>query len=319
MILTNGDSAVEKLTLAGVASHDEIHPWRDVLHEGPIVLDGGAEAFCEARATYLAEAGFGSMAEIKTGMMQSHQLIVAHGGYEEVELWFEHDLYDQLQLIQILALLSDHARLDGVSLVQTSNYIGEMTSTELQEAAGHGAPITMAQLEASRRLWSALGASTPKEVFALSQEFLPTLPFVQPALERFLQELPGRNGLGRVQNIILDLLSISPTTAGRLFGQYCEQEEPRYLGDTSFFKLLEKLQFCEKPVVQGLAGPFPSYLDGEALRDWVRAEVSLTDHGIAILGGADFAQHNTIDFWWSGTRISNNNMWRFADGELWRD
>ena len=31
----------------------------------------------------------------------------AHADFDRIELWFEHDLYDQLQLLQILAFFAD--------------------------------------------------------------------------------------------------------------------------------------------------------------------------------------------------------------------
>ncbi len=51
LIITNGDSAAELLQAAG--RDDIILPWRDVLHEGPIVA-GPLEKSSTLRAPFLA-------------------------------------------------------------------------------------------------------------------------------------------------------------------------------------------------------------------------------------------------------------------------
>ena len=78
--VTNGDSTVEKLGLDAL-------PWRDALHEGPVVKDGRAR-----RAEFLGvdEAEF----ERRDRRLDEHE-----GDYV---LWFEADLYDQLQIVEIL-------------------------------------------------------------------------------------------------------------------------------------------------------------------------------------------------------------------------
>ena len=78
--VTNGDSTVASLGFDAL-------PWRDALHEGPVVKDGRAR-----RAEFLGvdEAEF----ERRDAALDEHD-----GDYV---LWFEADLYDQLQIVEIL-------------------------------------------------------------------------------------------------------------------------------------------------------------------------------------------------------------------------
>src|SRR5664279_1697623 len=97
LILTNGDGAAELLRLAGRTA--TILPWRDVLHEGPIV--GGALETCSAeRVAYLARRFRIEPDEIATDFAERDRIVRAHADFDSIELWFEHDLYDQLQLLQ---------------------------------------------------------------------------------------------------------------------------------------------------------------------------------------------------------------------------
>jgi len=56
LIITNGDSAAGSLKSVGLG--DEILPWRDVLHEGPVPDVGGLGALSELRGRYLASKGW---------------------------------------------------------------------------------------------------------------------------------------------------------------------------------------------------------------------------------------------------------------------
>ena len=70
-------------------------------------------------------------------------LIGAHRDFEQVELWFEHDLYDQLQLVQVLAFFAGEEPRDGLILVQADDFLGSQTAETIlgfadQCAAGFG-------------------------------------------------------------------------------------------------------------------------------------------------------------------------------------
>src|SRR6185369_3265595 len=99
--ITNGDFAVAVLRTAGMQG--EILPWRDVLHEGPVRADVPLPELSKLRAKFIAGAGWGAEAQVAEQFALRDALLRAADGRAEVVLWFEHDLYDQLQLIQLLA------------------------------------------------------------------------------------------------------------------------------------------------------------------------------------------------------------------------
>src|SRR3954454_17789353 len=93
------------MELAGLAG--DLLPWRDVLHEGP-VPDLPDDELRRARADYLATLGPVESAEVEAQLLvRDERLTAAVDSAEPVVLWSEHALYDQLQLIQILAGLPD--------------------------------------------------------------------------------------------------------------------------------------------------------------------------------------------------------------------
>ena len=105
--VTNGDSAAELIRRSGIAG--DVLSWRDVLHEGPVPADLELTALGRVRAEFLAAQGWGRVDEIRAAFIERDETIAAVGERDEIVLWFEHDLYDQLQLIQILDAVSRRA------------------------------------------------------------------------------------------------------------------------------------------------------------------------------------------------------------------
>src|SRR5207248_2519261 len=100
--VTNGESAGN--TLRQTSLGGAVLPWQDTLHEGPVPAVPRAELL-RTRAAFLSECGWGSRREILSSLeRRDRQLLetLRHGVH--VVLWFEHDLYDQLQLLDALAL-----------------------------------------------------------------------------------------------------------------------------------------------------------------------------------------------------------------------
>jgi hypothetical protein len=100
--VTNGDSAVNGLRGTGLA--ERILPWRDVLHEGPVPAVP-ADELRRVRAEFLASEEAGEAAAIRR-WLEERDATLAENRDGEYVLWFEADLYDQLQLAQILAELA---------------------------------------------------------------------------------------------------------------------------------------------------------------------------------------------------------------------
>lgn len=111
--VTDGESVASTLRrtfLGGV-----VLAWQDVLHEGPLATVPPDE-FRALRAAFLAGHGWGDAAAIAEEMRRRDELLARALADGNPVLWFEHDLFDQLQLLQLLACFPDTA--ETVELVQ---------------------------------------------------------------------------------------------------------------------------------------------------------------------------------------------------------
>jgi len=124
--VTNGESAGN--TLRQTALGGAVLSWQDVLHEGPVPDVPPAELRA-VRARFLSECGWGSERSLLESFERRDRLFEqALEGGTEVVLWFENDLYDQLQLVQALALAGDAPLL----LIQADSDLGPLQPDELE-------------------------------------------------------------------------------------------------------------------------------------------------------------------------------------------
>src|SRR5512141_2200096 len=80
----------------------DILPWRDVLHDGPVPAGLTLSGLSRVRAGYLASQGMGEMDDLTRSFAERDAVLERYAEYDTIVLWFEWDLYDQLQLIQLL-------------------------------------------------------------------------------------------------------------------------------------------------------------------------------------------------------------------------
>ena len=124
--VTNGESAgntLRQTTLGGA-----VLSWQDVLHEGPVPAVPPAELRA-VRARFLSECGWGSERSLLESFERRDRLFEhALEADTSVVLWFEHDLYDQLQLLQALTLAGD----SPLELIQAGSDLGPLQPDELE-------------------------------------------------------------------------------------------------------------------------------------------------------------------------------------------
>lgn len=297
--VTNGDHAADGIRAAGVGG--EVLPWRDVLHEGPVPTGLPLAELSALRASWIAarEPAWGDPAEVAAGFAERDAVL--GGEYDEVVLWFEHDLYDQLQLIQLLDLLSEHGT--RLSLINPPEYLGPASPERLAELFAAREPVTPAQMERGARAWEAFRAPEPGGVQRVMEEGGAALPFLAGALRRHLEQLPStRDGLSRTERQILEAVEGGALTVRDAFVAHNRREDPVWLGDAPFFGHVQALAGGPRPLLR--IGPAPHRPDGR---------LELTDTAREVLAGRlDRVRANGIDRWLGGVHLRGAEArWRW--------
>ena len=314
LIITNGDSAANLLKEAGIG--DSVLPWRDILHEGPVPLVESLEELSDHRAGFIARhyAAPGSD-RVRAGFAERDAALADNAAFDLVTLWFEHDLYDQLQLLQILDWFASHPRSDGtLRLVQADDYLGTQTPNTIGRFAGMQVPVDEPMLMLAVRAWRAFRREIPRAWAELLNDDLGCLPFLRASIVRMLEELPDlRNGLSRTARHSVQLLGSEAQAPGLLFQKYGACEEAQFHGDWSFFTVLDSLIDAPAPLIEGRAcAAFHPSMSEPERQAYFKSELALTAFGHSVLAGdADHAVHNPPDYWIGGIHVTPANLWRW--------
>jgi hypothetical protein len=239
--------------------------------------------------------------------------------YEAVELWFDPSPNDQLQLVWLL----DHfhsrpetsARLK-LRLVSFDLITQRGESLGKSESYVPTVDVTTEVLETARLVWQGYRAATPEACFDALGKNLSFLPLLRPALLDLIAELPSRRtGLGATEMRLLELIAIGRFHTNALF--YLRGfRQGGVFRDFEIGSLLEGLAHGPRPAVAGLDDELRTLSRenlGARLEAYRRSRLSLTEFGEAVLAHQeDFSRHNPTDRWWGGTRLTNDQMWRFG-------
>jgi hypothetical protein len=233
--ITNGDCAVAVLSQVVSGS---ILPWRDVLHEGPVRKGLSLEELSRERAAFIADAGWGAAEKILEQFQGRDATLRRAGEHDEIVLWFEHDLYDQLQLIQVLDGLSG-LRGPPISLICEAEYLGNMAPERAAELFSLRSPVMRRHFQEAQSAWTAFRSSNPQ---ALENLKTAALPFLGAALRRHLEEFPWTtDGLSRTERQIMQALRDGAATFQEVFRKTQELEDPVFLGDVVLAWHLDRL------------------------------------------------------------------------------
>lgn len=299
--ITNGESAVSKLRQAGIQG--EIIPWQDVLHEGPVNASLSLHDLSELRALFIAERGWDDFAHVSGSFDQRDRTLANLDRFDEIVLWFEDDLYDQLQLVQLLDFFSRTSnRTAKLSMIVVDGYLASHTPAALAELEPNRAPVTEQQLELGKRAWAAFGSVDPSAIERLIKTDTSALRFLNPALTRHLEEFPERrSGLSRSEAEALRAIEAGHATPVAAFLEVAKHQPSIFLGDIVFYWYLERMSDGDTPLVTWKDGSRVVAPRGkEDSREFVTGELTVTDLGRQVLAGKQDWQRLTRNSRWLG-------------------
>lgn len=311
--VTNGDSTVPGLRGTGLAG--EILPWRDVLHEGP-VPDVDDAQLRQIRASFLSAENADDIGTAVEFAERDRILEAQKRG--EYVLWFEADLYDQLQIIQIL----DRVRRlgvapDRISLICIGEHVevahfgglGELSAAQLARLPSAAAvTMTDAGLAHAAAAWAAFRATEPTGLRTIIDSASLELRFLAEAFERLAQEYPAtRDGLSVTERRILAAIAGGAATAGEVFARIMARERRPFLGDTWCFDRMTRFLRASTPLMASSSRTSPVER---------QTDVRLTDNGRRVLAGEDdHVRLNGVDRWIGGVHLSGRRVaWRWDEG-----
>ncbi|WP_432464565.1 DUF1835 domain-containing protein [Agarivorans sp. QJM3NY_33] len=237
--------------------------------------------------------------------------------YQQIVLWLEHDNYDQLMMIYLLAIMTP-ALLSKTKIIEvnqfpgTSRYVGlgQLPAQALRSVWQSRQSATTKMQGWASRVWHALCQDNPEAIVAiLNSDIDHSFKQIKPVLMRYLQELPHTtNGLSLTQRIALQLLAEAGEQGlifRALFHAYQQRESLPFLGDLMFWALIKPLSQGEAPLID------IHRLAGEAFSS---ASLTINTEGFSCLQAR--TKWLGADDQLGGMNISSQNAWQWDHQHL---
>jgi hypothetical protein len=315
--ILNGDSMLPAFGKSGIPGDRCVIA--DVLHDGPVLADPTAGAFLEARIRFAVEAGWGSPDDATTHHAAWSRCLASAANHDEVVLWFEHDLYDQLLLLHHIEWLARAQSRPRITLVCIGAFegipdfrgLGQLTGAQLQSLFPGRIELDAHSVQIARSAWAAFTGADPRAVETVLAGDTSALPFLDGALRRLLEEYPdAHSGLSRTERHLLRAVAAGHRTPIEAFHAQAAMEERVFLGDLLFWGILRKLADAPQPLLECSV----SQLSAGRLPE---GSVELTTFGrIVFSGDADHVAANGIDRWIGGVHLQGTKIqWRWDSSD----
>jgi len=309
--VANGHATTGLIELSGLPGRTQI--WADPLNEGPVPGNVSDDELLVIRARFLAsryDAG-----DAADDLRRWREAVDDSAGYDELVLWFEHDLFDQLNLIQLLAHLGPGPRSKPITLICIDRYpghadfkgLGELEPRDLAALFTDRRPVDQAQMALARRAWSAYRSPDPRAIEELLKGDTSALPFLAAALARHLEEFPSdADGLSRSERRLMEQAMDGPADIHAAFPRMHRGETAYYIADSWFVDR-----------VRELAGTSPALIDLLITADQSSVlpagTMRLTGAGRDVLDGTvDRVASCGIDRWLGGVHLEGHRAWRWS-------
>ena len=252
--ILNGDSISHLFAVSGILG--EAFVWREALCEGQAGIDITSEKHWAYRQAYLKET-YSAYEQKKFDQLKNDFQQLKPHDYGEIHLWFEYDLFCQVNMIALLAwLAASQIASEKVYLICVGTHpdydklvgLGELTQEQFTALKTTRQQIIEWDLQIAVKLWNQWCTGQHHKLIETSLQLdQERFPYITPALKVHIKRFPFDSTLlTEIETEILNLISAQPKTAKAIVSQLLRRENYYGFGDLQYFNIIENL----KPLIR---------------------------------------------------------------------
>ncbi len=301
--ITNGDLSTKKLKEYNIEGH--IITWREMLCEGKTTSDVGSESFWKSRFDFFSKNYSITKKHFIDYTLKEFRNLCQQKSQQEIVLWFEHDLFCQINMIAVISWIKKHKPEAIVSLVcpenkkETNNTlsISMLTKINLLNYYNNRKTLTVEDMEYADYVWQLYCSESPLQLQNTALPSSSVFKFIPEAIKTHLKRFPSiKNGLNDIENTIIN------TTANHHFKS--KKELINQLLKNQRVYGFGNLQYERK--INRLKGLFKSF-----------APITLNDLGYDVLQEQQNYYHSIkSDHSYLGGTLKYNYLYNNIDGKL---
>lgn len=223
-----------------------------VVREG--LIDGdlsgnNLQDFWRSRAKFLGV----TEAEYQGQVVKEFEKILNAPDDSEFNLWFEYDLFCQVNMWFVISLINSLPIKKKVFAVYTShldktskqfwNGFGPANSDELKICYSSRVSLSETDLRLGQNLWKAYKNGDLEELIGLSKNQSSAFPYLQEVVNAHVDRFPKDGTKGRPERVIEDITKNISTDFHKVFKEFWNRESIYGFGDTQLKSLYDKVMY----------------------------------------------------------------------------
>ncbi|MGB5666748.1 MAG: DUF1835 domain-containing protein [Maribacter sp.] len=282
--ITNGDNLTDRLK--SLQLKGDIITWREMLCEGKTLTNVGSESFWKTRFEFLNKNYKISKQWFVEKTLKEYRLLCNHKQEDQIVLWFEFDLFCQINMLAVISWLKTHRKYAQISLVcsgdedETDKMYGlnELSDEQLLELFEKRTVLKQDDIEYADYVWQLYCSDNPIRLENLTDFKYFQFDYLSEAIKAHLKRFPTiKNGLNEIENHILQLsLDKSPKSKRELLSTVLSDQGVYGFGDTQYERIITtlkplytsfnpvRLSKKGKEILEGKTSYYSSIRDNEA-------------------------------------------------------
>ncbi|MGB7395329.1 MAG: DUF1835 domain-containing protein [Pricia sp.] len=248
--ITNGDNFTEKLK--SLKLKGDIITWREMLCEGQTLTTVGSESFWKTRFEFLNKNYKISKSWFVEKTLKEYRSLCNHKQQDEIVLWFEYDLFCQINMIAVLSWLKAHRKYAHVSLVCSGKEdetdamysLNQLSDEQLMDLYDNKIELTQDDIEYADYVWQLYCSDNPIRLENLSDYSEFQFDYLSGAIHAHLQRFPSiKNGLNDMENTILRLaMEKKPADRKSFLSEILQNQGFLGFGDSQYERALGRMK-----------------------------------------------------------------------------
>ncbi len=248
--ITNGDSFTERLNTLNLKG--EVITWREMLCEGKTLTSVGSESFWKTRFEFLNKNYKVSKKWFIEKTLKEYRSLCNHKQQDHIVLWFEYDLFCQVNMLAVISWLKANRKYAEISLVCSGKEddseqlyaLNDLNDEQLLKLYRNKKVLSQDDIEYADYVWQLYCSDNPMRLENLTDFGNYQFDYLKGAISSHLQRFPSiNNGLNAMENNILQLSSEQkPATKKELLKLILNNQGLLGFGDSQYDRAINRLK-----------------------------------------------------------------------------
>lgn len=247
--ITNGDVTTHLLKKLGYKG--EIITWREMLCEGKTTTDVGSEGFWKSRFDFFSKQYKITKQQFIDYTLKEFRNLCSQKTQQEIVLWFEYDLFCQVNMLAVISWLKKFRPDVPVSLVCSGKEddsgklygLSELRKDKLETLFENRVSLSIDDIEYADYIWQLYCSDSPLALQNHTRVTNTQFNYLPQAIAAHIERFPTiKNGLNKIENTILEQVANNEfENKNRLVNKLLVSQGLYGFGDIQYFKKIKDL------------------------------------------------------------------------------